>query len=372
MFRYFAAVLLFTSAFANEYYKGDTLVREGVYAFYNYEFDKAVNILSNARDEFPDHPGVHLIWAASRWVRAQATSPVEDTYKILEEDLGAIYPIYDRLVIKYGYDPSYRLYHGSALGLSARVSLGKKQWIRTLYRAYKGFTIINDVAKESPQLIDAQLPIGIVEYYAGVSSPLLSWTIKLYDLEPSTESGLHKMSLAADDGGWAWIEAKAILSNLYLWVEDEPILALEHSKDLSKKFPNNYYFNLLYLESMIRTNNISISSIIIKDMENRLSKLSSRQKDWYTPYLNYEKALFSFYQEDYYNALELLDNTIETYTAELDIILGNAYLLQGMTYDKIEDRSKAKESYYKCIALDNFSGAMDKARYYLKQPYFGK
>ena len=66
MFRYFAAVLLFTSAFANEYYKGDTLVREGVYAFYNYEFDKAVNILSNARDEFPDHPGVHLIWAASK------------------------------------------------------------------------------------------------------------------------------------------------------------------------------------------------------------------------------------------------------------------------------------------------------------------
>ena len=39
MFRYFAAVLLFTSAFANEYYKGDALVREGVYAFYNYEFD---------------------------------------------------------------------------------------------------------------------------------------------------------------------------------------------------------------------------------------------------------------------------------------------------------------------------------------------
>ena len=372
MFRSFALVILITGAFANEYYKGDTLVRAGVYAFYNYEFDEAVNILSDARDEFPDHPGVHLIWAASRWVRAQANSPVEETYKILEEDLNAIYPIYNKLIVKYGYDPSYRLYHGSALGLSARVSLGKKQWIKTLYRAYKGFTIINDIAKGSPQLIDAQLPIGIVEYYAGISSPLLSWTIKLYDLEPSTESGLHKMSLAADDGGWAWIEAKAILSNLYLWVEDEPILALEHSKDLAKQFPNNYYFNLLYLESMIRTNNISISSIIIKDMESDLSRLTGRQKKWYSPYLDYEKALLSFYQEDYYQALDLLDNTIKMYTAELDIVLGNAYLLQGMAYDKTEDRSKAKESYYKCIALDNFSGAINKARDYLKQPYFGK
>ena len=87
----------------------------------------------------------------------------------------------------------------------------------------------------------------------------MSWAIKLYDLEPSTESGLHKMSLAADDGNWAWIEAKAILSNLYLWVENEPILALQHSKDLVKYFPNNYYFNLLYLESIIRTGNIDIS-----------------------------------------------------------------------------------------------------------------
>ena len=371
MFRSFIAVLLVTGAFANDYYKGDTLVKKGVYAFYNYEFDAAVDILSDARDEFPDHPGVHLIWAASRWVRAQANSPVEETYKILENDLNEVYPIYDDLVGRYGYDPSYRLYQGSALGLSARVSLGRKQWLRTLYRAYKGFNIINDITKEHPQLIDAQLPIGIVEYYSGISNSLLSWAIKLYDLEPSTESGLHKMSLAADDSNWAWIEAKAILSNLYLWVENEPILALEHSKDLAQHFPNNYYFNLLYLESMIRTNNINISIAILRDMEINLSKLTDRQRDWYTPYLHYEKALLSFYQEDYYKTIELLDKTIKMYTAELDIILGNAYLLKGMAYDKIEDRSKAKESYYKCISLDNFSGAMRKAKDHLKQPYIG-
>ena len=105
-------------------------------------------------------------------------------------------------------------------------------------------------------------------------------------------------------------------------------------------------------------------------MESDLSRLTGRQKKWYSPYLDYEKALLSFYQEDYYKALKLLDNTIKMYTAELDIVLGNAYLLQGMAYDKTEDRSKAKESYYKCIALDNFSGAMNKARVYLKQPYF--
>ncbi len=369
--RFTLAVFYISILYADDYYKGDTLVREGVHAFYNYEFDKAVNILSEARIQFPDHPGVHLIWAASRWVRSQAHSPVEETYRILQKDLDDIGPVYDELVDKYEYDPNYKLYQGSALGLSARVALGKKQWLRTLIRSYRGFIIIKDVAKGSPEITDAQLPIGIVEYFAGLSNPIISWAVRLYDLDASTESGLHRMALAADEGHWSWIEAKAILSNLYLWVENDPILALEHAKDLVRYFPDNYYFNLLYLESLIRTDKIDISKVIIRDMKISSSKLTDRQIKWYSPYLDYEIALLSFHQEDYPKALELVSQTIDDYTAELDIILGNAYLLQGMCYDRLDRRVKAKDSYNKCIALDNFSGSIKRAKEYLRQPFSG-
>ena len=369
--RFILAVFYISILHADDYYKGDTLVREGVHAFYNYEFDKAVNILSEARIQFPDHPGVHLIWAASRWVRSQAHSPVGETYRILKKDLDEIGPVYDELVDKYEYDPNYKLYQGSALGLSARVALGKKQWLRTLIRSYRGFIIIKDVAKGSPEITDAQLPIGIVEYFAGLSNPIISWAVRLYDLDASTESGLHRMALAADEGHWSWIEAKAILSNLYLWVENDPILALEHAKDLVRYFPDNYYFNLLYLESLIRTNKIDISKVIIRNMKISSSKLTDRQIKWYSPYLDYEIALLSFHQEDYLKALELVSQTIDDYTAELDIILGNAYLLQGMCYDRLDQRVKAKDSYNKCIALDNFSGSIKRAKEYLRQPFSG-
>ena len=367
----FSIILSLTILNAEDYYNGDTLVKKGVYAFYNYEFDKAVELLTEARDRFPEHPGVHLIWAASRWVRSQANLPVEETYNILHDDLKEVRPVYDDLVEKFEYDPSYKLYQGSALGLSARVALGKKQWFRTLFQSYKGFTIIKDVAKESPDMKDAQLPIGIVEYFAGISSPLFSWAVRLYDLEPSTESGINRIALAANEGHWSWIEAKAILSNLYLWVENDPILALQHAKDLASKFPNNFYFNLLYLESLIRTNDIYLSQIIIEDMQNKSSNLTTRQMEWYLPYLDYERALLSFYQKDYVNALEKVNKTINEYTAELDIVLGNAYLLQGMCYDRLDQRGKAKGSYMDCIALNNFSGSIKIARDYLKKPFSG-
>ena len=106
-------------------------------------------------------------------------------------------------------------------------------------------------------------------------------------------------------------------------------------------------------------------------MEIKSSNLTTRQLEWYLPYLDYERALLSFYQKDYVKALEQVNKTIDKYTAELDIVLGNAYLLQGMCYDRLDQRGKAKGSYKDCIALDNFSGSIKIAKDYLKKPFSG-
>jgi hypothetical protein len=363
--------IFFSTLFSKDYYEGDHLVKDGVYALYNYEFDSAVTILTNARDQYPDHPGVHLIWVAARWVRSQANDSFEEANILLETDLVLIQPVYEELVDRFDYDQTYQLYRGSALSLSARVTLGKKKWLKTFFRAYKGFSIIDNVAKKSPEIKDARLPIGIVEYYSAMSNILIKWAVELYGLDASREAGLNEISMAANEGDWAWIEAKGILSFLYLWVEDEPILAFKHSKDLVAHFPKNYYFNLLLLESMIRIGNSQNIKAIIEDIELLSPNLTHRQKEWYGSYFDYERALFFFHQKKYSDALEFLNSAINSYTAELDIILGNAYLLQGMTYDMMNDRNEAKSSYKKCLKLDNFSSTMNKAKQYLNQPYQG-
>ncbi len=364
-----AAAVFLSLAFSSNYYRGDSLIQAGVYAFYNYEFDKSVSILDKARVEYPDHPGVHLIWAASRWVQSQAHNSTDESYATLENDLLEIQPKYEQLISKYKYDPNYKLYQGSAIGLTARVSLGKKQWFKTLYRSYKGFSIIEDVANNSPEIIDAQLPIGIVNYFGGINNVFLKWTVKMYGLEASKEIGLEKIAIAAESGQWSWIEAKAILCNLYLWVENEPLLALEHAKDLAEQFPNNYYFKLLYCESLIRNNNLRESKKILIQMDDMIITLTEKQKEWYIPYQNYEMALLNFYQGNYDKTLDLVKKTIKEYTGELDIILGNAYLLEGMANDKLDRRNKARESYNNCIKLENFSMAVELSKKYLEQPY---
>ena len=348
---------------------GDSMVMEGVRAFYNYEFDMATDILDDARLKYPNHPGVHFIWSSSKYYISQAKDPIAATYDTLENTLNQIEPLYERFVVDYPANSQYNLYLGSTKGLRARVSLGNKAWLSILFDAYRGFTIIEKVSRKNPGLVDAKLPIGIVEYYASVGNVFVRWAVDLYGLETSKDKALKKISDAAKNSKWAWIEASGIISFIYLWLEDAPHLALPYAEKLSNEFPRNFYFNILYLESLIKTNSFKEAKDLIKVLERKFGLLTKRQKEWYGPYLNYEKALLLFHKKDYLQTLPIIDSAIENYSGELDIILGNLFLLKGKVFDLQGDRRNAIEYYKKCIDLNNLSSAIKDSKQYLKKPY---
>jgi len=342
---------------------------EGVRAFYNYEFEQSINTLNRARSQYPDHPGVHFIWSSAKYYVSQGIDPIHATYDTLDNSLAKIEPVYNRFVKEHPENYQYRLYLGSTRGLRARSSLGNKDWLSVLIEAYKGFSIIEEVAQENPDLIDAQLPIGIVEYYASVSNIFIRWAVNLYGLETSKDLALQKITNAALNSNWAWIEASGILSFIYLWLEDTPYEAVPFTRRLSKEFPNNFYFNILYLESLIKTNMLVDAKNLIEVLDKKHGLLTKRQKDWYGPYLDYEKALLLFHENKFQETIPLIDNAIENYSGELDIILGNLFLLKAKVLDIKGKRRTAVEYYKNCIDLDNFSYAIKQSKQYLRTPY---
>ena len=60
------------SLLLNAQHPGDHIVRQGGNAFYNYEFERSIEILGKARKDYPDHPGVHIAWAAAHWRKDEA------------------------------------------------------------------------------------------------------------------------------------------------------------------------------------------------------------------------------------------------------------------------------------------------------------
>ena len=362
--------ILFTSFLFAQSYPGDDVVRKGVHAFYNYETVNAIEILEKTRQDYPENPTVHLTWAAARWLHNQANSSVEKTYNDLENDLNEVIPIYETLVEKYPDDPNYQLYLGSAKGLMARIYLGKKEWLNTLNWAYSGFRIIQTVEIEHPEIVDASLPIGIVEYYAGLSNILIQWGASLLGLDPSRERGLTKIERAANNGPWSWIEAKGIASFLYLWVDVDPEKALFHSEELVNSFPRNFYFRILYTESLIRSGKMSLALTSLNILKKMVSNLTEIQKSWYFGYLQYELALYHFKEGDTEKALAYINEAVDNYGAELDIILANAWCLKGQLHDLKKERWAAVEAYKRCIELDNYSYTIDLSKKYLKNPFY--
>ena len=62
-------------------------MREGVDAFYNFEYEKSLRILSSARTEYPSHPVVHAVWAAAWYQYDQSQFPEKKVYSNFESRL---------------------------------------------------------------------------------------------------------------------------------------------------------------------------------------------------------------------------------------------------------------------------------------------
>ena len=310
-------------------FSGDDLVKKSIDLFYNYKPAEAVHLLTEGRDLFPNNPRIHFTWAASRMLESESQYSVEKSYERLEGDLNEIIPVLKILSKKYKDVPEYKLYYGSAIGLKARISLGKKQWFSTFINAFRGFRIIREIEKEYPEMADAKLPIGIVEYYAGLNPGFVQWAARLFGLDATKESGLKKISIAAEKGEFSSIEAKKILAFLYLWVERDIETSKQISLDLSERYPNNFFFNIMLLECLIKSGELDTAEKRIFLLEKAIDTLTPIQKKWYERYLNYEKSQFYFLKREFDTALFFIDKSIMEYHAELDIILSHALLLKG-------------------------------------------
>ncbi|MFH1852798.1 MAG: hypothetical protein ABIA75_10665 [Candidatus Neomarinimicrobiota bacterium] len=348
---------------------GDSLIWAGINAWYNYETAQSVAILDSARRLYPEHPTVHLVYAAARYQHSQASAPVEDNYRVLAADLAEIIPIYENLIERYPELPVYRLYYGSAIGLKARIHLGRKEWISTLWSAYRGFSIIRKVARDNPDLIDAQLPIGIVEYYSGLSGGLVKLAAGMFGLEPSVMTGREAILRAADQGEFAWMEAKGIIIYLYLYIENNPEAALRHARTLVATFPGNWYYHQLLTQCYLAAGDVQNGRRALEWIAEHFDALSATNKTNFTGYLNYEWAHFYYLQDDWGQALVYLDRSIDGYRAELDAVLAEALLLKGRILDARGERVGAVQCYREVIALDNFSHTIRLAEQHLRMPY---
>jgi tetratricopeptide (TPR) repeat protein len=127
-------------------------------------------------------------------------------------------------------------------------------------------------------LADAYLPIGIFSYYTGTSSAPIQFAARLFGILPDRNAGLRYLERAALEAPHAWIEAAYILSQIYLYIENDPENAYRHTDRLMKHYPENYDFNFLLAEELVRLHRVEEATGFMPYLESQIAQSHPNQR----------------------------------------------------------------------------------------------
>lgn len=350
---------------------GDEMVMEGVDAFFNYDFEKSIELLSKARIEYRNHPVVHVVWAAAWYHYDQSMFLADSVYSRFENRINEIEMIYTDLVLDHPNDSEYLLYLGTSRSLKARIYLGQKKYLLTFYAAYQGLKAIKKSSEDSNEIKDVNLPIGIIEWYTGLKNPLIQIAARGMGIKPSRQEGIKKMEVAANQSTWAWVEAMSILAITYQFFDLDKKKGLFSSQVISEKYPSNFGYGLYYSMGLMQNDKIKEAEKKLKFLDKQITLQRTYHQKRYGPYLSFLWANYYFLLDDKESSMKYLKKCIDDYDSDLDIFLSSAFLLKGKIYDLQNDRFEAKRFYKKCIKLNNQTAAIDFAKQYLNEPFKG-
>ena len=350
---------------------GDEMVMEGVDAFFNYDFEKSIEVLSKARIEYRNHPVVHVVWAAAWYHYDQSMFLADSVYSRFENRINEIETIYTDLVLDHPNDSEYLLYLGTSRSLKARIYLGQKKYLSTFYAAYQGLKAIKKSSEDSNEIKDVNLPIGIIEWYTGLKNPLIQIAARGMGIKPSRKEGIKKMEVAANQSTWAWVEAMSILAITYQFFDLDKKKGLFSSQVISEKYPSNFGYGLYYSMGLMQNGKIKEAEKKLKFLDKQITLQRTYHQKRYGPYLSFLWANYYFLLDDKESSMKYLKKCIDDYDSDLDIFLSSAFLLKGKIYDLQNDRFEAKRFYKKCIKLNNQTAAIDFAKQYLNEPFKG-
>ncbi len=251
---------------------------------------------------------------------------------------------------------------GTTYGLRARVAIAQKRWNAVIYSGLKGVRLVQRAHRQDSTLADAWLPIGIFDYYTGASSRPVQLLARMFGIRPDRQLGIAELDRAVRQAPHAWIEAASTLAILFLYIENDPQAAYRYTSLLMDQYPDNYYFNFLYGEELVRTQRLEQARSFLPRLETLVEQSHPNQRlEWELKYVALEAAL-AWEEGDSATALERAQWVIDNYRMEFDWHLGQALYLRATIREGRGDLAEAREDFMAVVRLDNGTWLVPQAR----------
>ncbi len=221
----------------------DQLLHAGIDAIYLMDFAAADAILVKAIALEPEYPHAYLGRAATDLIRfaygAEQADPA--LLKTFQAKTDVAIKVAEAYLKKHPNDPDVLFVLGSAHGISGRLAIVQRQWLRAFGHGRTSMKTIRLAAKLEPELYDAQLGLGMFDYYVATIPKFAGWLAKIM-LGGDRVRGIQRIRVAAEKGDYARTSAQFILVEIFL--EDEfgardPIEGLKFMRGIHARYPDS-------------------------------------------------------------------------------------------------------------------------------------
>ena len=332
---------------------------------YNFEFDIAYLEIDTLENQLGDHPANHLLRSMILYWRdrpfKEDSGPYIEYQKELETAIELAIPFQENEDL-YEEGEFYIL---AGYGLLTDFYNGVGQRMKAIGSAKKAYNSLKEGFELKEKFPDFYFSSGVYNYYREKFPELhpfykaFMWVFMNGDME----LGLEQLKVASEKGIFTQREALIYLFHIYLRYENKPELALPYSRLLVDRFPGNYRFQCLFIESMIYSNSDNISGdmvdllinhddIFFQLAGNLFSGLISEKKEKYEAARYYFRIALEKYEKMGRDDLHYL-SLIYTGMARLAIDL--------------EDNQKARKYYKLALKTDPYVPVRSEAEKFLQK-----
>ena len=270
----FLLIIPISSSFSQEFILGDSRMIDRMNRtldlIYNFEFDEAHLEIDTLENQLGDHPANHFLRSMILYWRDRPFKDNSDPYLEYKKELETAI----ELAVPFQKNENLReegeFYIMAGYGLLVDLYIGVGHSMKAVGAAKKAYNSLKEGFELKERFQDFYFSTGLYNYYREKYPELHPFykTFLWVFVNGDMELGLEQLKIASEEGVFMQREALIYLFHIYLRYENNPELALPYTQVLVNRFPGNYRFKCLYLESMIYNNKDSISKAIIDSLIN--------------------------------------------------------------------------------------------------------
>jgi len=220
----------------------DSLVEQGIYHGYQFEFTKAEQAFQKLIKQDPKDPKGYFLMTGIFFWKIVYNQEDEVAAEKLRDYAEKAIDIAEDQLDKNEKDPAGMFFLGGAYGALGRYHLMQRNWIRALYYGNKGYRWLNKVVAQDPEYWDAYLGVGMFDFYASVLPSVIT---AFLETEGDRDKGLEYIALAANKGSLLKAEAQFFQAQMLVFFEQDYVNAEKSLLNFLQRYPGNISANLM-------------------------------------------------------------------------------------------------------------------------------